>query len=198
MNYFEQQTSFDAVKMKAWYAFMIQEGTFDIYLETQLIDFAFIATVILAGYTIWALVANLHPEEGFFNKWGQRLAFALPIAGVFDILENLVSFFMIANPESFADALVLPYSTFAVLKFASWTIGLVWLLLSVIALPIIRYLLSRKMIVASLILLGVTTIGSSQILEVKHSPDQLIYIEVDPLAYINKGYSLHLGYENWG
>lgn len=26
----------------------------------------------------------------------------------------------------------------------------------------------------------------------------LIYIEVDPFAYINKGYSVHLGYENWG
>jgi len=28
--------------------------------------------------------------------------------------------------------------------------------------------------------------------------DELIYIEVDPFAYINKGYSIHLGYENWG
>ena len=27
---------------------------------------------------------------------------------------------------------------------------------------------------------------------------QLIYIEADPLAYINRGYSIHLGYENWG
>lgn len=26
----------------------------------------------------------------------------------------------------------------------------------------------------------------------------LIYFEADPLAYINKGYSLHLGYENFG
>lgn len=28
--------------------------------------------------------------------------------------------------------------------------------------------------------------------------EALIYFEVDPFAYINKGYSLHLGYENWG
>lgn len=198
VNYFEQQTSFDAVKMKEWYAFMIQEGTFDIYLRTQFIDFAFIAMVILAGYTVWALIANLHPHGNFFNKWGQRLAFALPLAGGFDILENLVSFFMIANPENFADALLLPYSSFAVLKFACWTIGLIWLLASVIALPVTRYLLSKKMVVAGLFLVGLTTIGFSQTQETKKSPDQLIYIEVDPLAYINKGYSLHLGYENWG
>jgi hypothetical protein len=26
----------------------------------------------------------------------------------------------------------------------------------------------------------------------------LIYLEADPFAYINKGYSIHPGYENWG
>ena len=132
--YFEQQTSFDAVKMKEWYAFMINEGTFDIYLTTQFIDFTFIATVILAGYTLWALIAQLHPEHSFFNRWGEKLAYALPLAGLFDILENIVSFFMIANPENFADSLVLPYSLFAVLKFGCWTVGLIWLLPSIITL----------------------------------------------------------------
>lgn len=32
--------------------------------------------------------------------------------------------------------------------------------------------------------------------EKKH--EALIYIEADPFAYLNKGYSIHLGYENWG
>ena len=27
---------------------------------------------------------------------------------------------------------------------------------------------------------------------------EIIYVEADPFAYINKGYSIHLGYENWG
>ena len=27
--------------------------------------------------------------------------------------------------------------------------------------------------------------------------NELIYVEADPLAYINNGYSIHLGYENW-
>ena len=136
--YFVQQTSFDAEKMKEWYAVMLQEGTFNIYLQTQFIDFAFITAVILAGFTLWTFIANLHPRGTLFNKWGQRLAFALPLAGAFDVLENLVSFFMIANPENFANSWVLPYSTFAVLKFGSWAIGMLWLLISLIALPIVR------------------------------------------------------------
>lgn len=134
--YFEQQTSFDAVKMKAWYASMLNEGTFNIYLNTQFIDFIFITTVILAGYTLWAIIAQLHPMDSLFNKWGEKLAFALPLAGLFDILENLVSFFMIANPANFSDTLVIPYSTFAVLKFGCWTVGLIWLAVSIVALLI--------------------------------------------------------------
>ncbi len=135
--YFEQQTSFDAVKMKEWYAFMIEQDTFGIYLKTQFIDFAFIAAVILAGFTFWTFVANLHPKGSFFEKYGKKLAFALPIAAAFDILENIVSFLMIANPTNFNDVIIFPYSTFAVLKFTFWTLGLMGLLVSLISLPII-------------------------------------------------------------
>lgn len=56
------------------------------------------------------------------------------MAGLFDILKNVVSFFMIANPEIFSDTLVLPYSLFAVLKFGCWTVGLIWLIPSIIGL----------------------------------------------------------------
>ena len=152
--YFEQQTSFDAVKMKEWYAFMIKEETFGIYFDTQLIDFTFIAAVILAGYTLWGFIANLHPKGNIFNKWGQKLAFALPLAGAFDVLENILSFFMMANPEHFSDALVYPYSAFAVLKFGCWTIGLLWLVVSIVALPITRIIYSKKMILASMFLIA--------------------------------------------
>lgn len=145
--YYEQQISFDAVKMKEWYAFMIEQGTFGIYLKTQFIDFAFIATVILAGFTVWTFVANLHPKGNFFERYGKKLAFALPIAAAFDILENIASFLMIANPANFNDAIIFPYSTFAVLKFTFWTLGLIGLLVSLLSLPFIylqKYLKKNK------------------------------------------------------
>jgi len=138
VSYFEQQTSFNAIKLKAWYAHMIAEDTFDIYVTTQFIDFAFIAAVMLAGFTLFTFVSNLHPKFQFFNKWGYIFAFALPVAGTFDIFENLVSFLMIANPENFNDVLALFYSSFAVLKFFFWTIGLIWLMLSIVSIPFTR------------------------------------------------------------
>lgn len=142
--YFMQQTSFDAVKMKAWYSFMIHAETFDIYLTTQFIDFAFIVTVIIAGFTIWTTVANLFPEQSFFRRWGYRLAFALPLAGLFDIVENLVSFTMIANPTNFPGWLMLPYSGFACLKFAAWVVALAWLLIMMASLPVVYLYLANK------------------------------------------------------
>ena len=56
---------------------------------------------------------------------------------------------MIANPESFSDNLMIPYSTFAVLKFGCWSVGLVWLVASVIALLVNKLRPSRKLTAAS-------------------------------------------------
>lgn len=134
--YFIQQTSFDALKMKEWYAFMIKENTFGIYLQTQFIDFLFIISVILAGFSLWTFVANLHHHKSYFREMGYISSFALPIAGGFDILENIISFFMIFNPINFNNNLIIPYSAFAVLKFAFWTIGLIWLIISFLVLII--------------------------------------------------------------
>ena len=40
--------------------------------------------------------------------------------------------------------------------------------------------------------------GFSQKNDSDKNNQELFYIEADPFAYINKGYSVHLGYENWG
>ena len=45
-------------------------------------------------------------------------------------------------------------------------------------------------------ILAWTSYGQSE--NTDRNYNQLIYFEADPLAYINKGYSLHLGYENRG
>lgn len=55
----------------------------------------------------------------------------------------------------------------------------------------------------NLIICGILIfILSNKIFSQSHNPEvnyeELIYVEVDPFAFINKGYSFHLGYENWG
>lgn len=134
VSYFEAQTSFNAEKIKEWYQFILNENTMDIYFKTQLIDFLFIAAVILMGFSIWTLVANFHKKGSFFNKWGYFMAFSLPFAGFFDFFENLVSFYMLAEPKDFINGIVYVYSSFATIKFGFWVIALLWLSVSIIVL----------------------------------------------------------------
>lgn len=56
-----------------------------------------------------------------------------------------------------------------------------------------------KILVLSLVIIfSLTGDACAQKQDNNETPVQLIYVEADPLAYINKGYSIHLGYENWG
>jgi hypothetical protein len=136
--YYIGQTSFDASKIKAWYQYMIDAGTFDIYFKTQFIDFVFILSVVLGGFFIWTFFASLHARDSFFRRTGYQFAFLLPLAGLFDIWENLVSFFMMANPIHFYNGIALIYSAFAVVKFVFWGLALTGLTLVIIAWVVIK------------------------------------------------------------
>ena len=127
------QTTFDGQRIKGFYAVMQEAGTLDIYVKTQIIDFAFITAVALLGLTLGTLVARLGPNGG----WGRRLglwAAITAIAGAaMDACENLVSFVMLADPQGFPDWLALPYSGFASAKFALLTLAMALLLASLLA-----------------------------------------------------------------
>lgn len=56
----------------------------------------------------------------------------MPLNCVMDIFENLTSFIMLANPTSFADWLIVPYSSFATVKFALYAVGYMWIIIAVI------------------------------------------------------------------
>ena len=86
-------------------------------LNTHLFDCVYILKVIFMGYTVWTFVSNLHKEGSCFNRYGKWFAFALPLGGLFDVLENIVSFFLTANPGFFSYWLVFTDSTLAVIKF---------------------------------------------------------------------------------
>ena len=130
------QTTFNGTLLKSYFKYMIDQGTLDIFVQTQLIDFLFIISVILMGFFIWIFVARLHQADTFFRNAGLWFSLSLPLAGISDVIENLISFVLLANPLGFSNWLAIVYSTVAVIKFAFWTIGLVWLMLSLLALPV--------------------------------------------------------------
>lgn len=121
VDYATGQTTFDAERIKGFYAHMQDLGTLDIYLRTQIIDFGFIAMMMAFGLCLGTLVAR----AGADGSWGRRIGFLAAVLAVtgasFDVLENLVSFVMLADPQDFPAWLALPYSGFAVAKFICLT-----------------------------------------------------------------------------
>jgi hypothetical protein len=132
------QTNFDAPLIKSYYQTMLDLGTFQIYVRTQWLDFLFILATGLMGLSLWTLVARLHAPGSRFRSLGLWFALAIPLAGVCDIVENLISFAMLADPTGFPNSLALFYSTAAVVKFGLWGVGILWLVVSLAALALIR------------------------------------------------------------
>lgn len=133
VDYATGQTTFDAARIKGFYAHMQDLGTLDIYVRTQIIDFAFIGAVMVLGLLLGTLVARLGRKGGYGRRLGFVAAGLAMTGACMDAAENLVSFVMLANPQGFADVLALPYSAFASVKFAMLTLAMLSVLASIIA-----------------------------------------------------------------
>lgn len=125
VDYMTGQTSFSGEVIKGYYAAMSQAGTLDVYVTTQMIDFAFILGFVGIGLLICTLIARLGRADSIARKAGLFAGAFIVLGALCDMIENAWSFVMLANPSGFADWLALPYSSFAVLKFGCITLGMV-------------------------------------------------------------------------
>ena len=132
VSYAEGQTTFDGEQIKGFYSVMDQAGTLSVYVRTQLIDFGFIAAMAVLGVSLGAMLIRINRERSFGQRAGQVVSGAALIGASADVLENLVSFVMLANPAEFPNWLAIPYSSFAVIKFAFITLAMVAVVASVI------------------------------------------------------------------
>ena len=116
VSYAEGQLAFNGDTIKGYYAHMSELGTLDTYVTTQLIDFGFIAAMICIGLFFATRIARMltGTRAASAAAWASTL---FVVGASFDAIENLISFVMLANPTGFADAIALPYSTMAALKF---------------------------------------------------------------------------------
>jgi len=128
------QTRFSAEAVRGYYAKMTNEGTLEIYWETQFIDFGFILAVILLGLFLASLPGRLATEGSWARRVSMGASITVICGGLCDLIENLISFVMLSDPAGFADWIAILYSSFAVAKFALIATGLSlfaisWLLL---------------------------------------------------------------------
>ena len=122
------QTVFDADAIKGYYDVLLQKGTFGDYVMVQIYDYGFMATIFLSFALLAIAVYRSLPQVKWLQHVGWAMIFIGPMAAVFDAFENAVSFFMLADPKGFADWWVYPYCSFAVAKFATFSILMFWVL----------------------------------------------------------------------
>ncbi|MBL0729634.1 hypothetical protein [Piscinibacter sp. HJYY11] len=115
--YYVAQLSFDAAKLKAWYGQLLALGSLDLYVRTQHIDFAFIASTLVLHFLVFAWIGRSFGAHSRIRRGWVVFALVSAIAPIADACENLVSYFMLADPTGFPDHLALAYSTFASIKF---------------------------------------------------------------------------------
>ena len=123
---------------EGYYAILLELGTFDKYVNVQLFDFVFILSVFISFLFSAITVFRILPDVKWLKAFARVMIIVAPLAAVFDSLENLVSFFMLADPQTFADWLVIPYSTFAVAKFFIFTLAYIWVFVALLITSIFK------------------------------------------------------------
>lgn len=120
------QTTFNAEELKSYYAVLISKDTLGKYFWVQIADFLFMLTVFASFFALMTAVYRSLPKVEWLKSLAWIMIFVAPTAALFDAAENFISFFFIANPTDFANWLVYPYSSFAVIKFAIFIVAYLW------------------------------------------------------------------------
>lgn len=145
--YWQAQLSFDANKLKSWYQILIERGTLDRYIQTQHIDFVFIASVLILHIVVLLAISRALPANSGLRRAMIIAAMLSAIAPIADALENGISYIMLANPADFAEGLAWIYSSLAAVKFAMFTVAYLAAILGLICaawLLVTRRILARK------------------------------------------------------
>lgn len=130
--YQEGQTEFSGELIKSYYQVMIDAGTLNIYWQTQLFDYLFMAAMFLWGITMPLLVRRLYTKGSWPYRLASFAALSIPFGAAMDAVENLISFVMLAQPLTFPDWLAPIYSSFAAAKFAGIGSGYIAVFVSLI------------------------------------------------------------------
>lgn len=145
--YWQAQLSFDANKLKGWYQILIERGTLDRYIQTQHIDFVFIASVLILHIVVLLAISRALPANSGLRRAMIIAAMLSAIAPIADALENGISYIMLANPADFAEGLAWIYSSLAAVKFAMFTVAYLAAILGLVCaawLLVTRRILARK------------------------------------------------------
>lgn len=136
VSLFEGQLAFHASEIKNHYMVLQDQGTFSRFVQTQMIDFAWIIGLMLTLFFSHVLIARAQPKNSKWRMFALYLAVIAPAIAASDAIENFISFAMLADPQNFPDWLAPLYSGFAAIKWSWAAIGTTLIIIQISALAI--------------------------------------------------------------
>ena len=149
VSYMVGQTAFSGELIKSYYSVLLGKGTFESYINVQLVDYLFMVTVFMSHALVCIALYLSVPNKSWLKKLAWAMVILTPLAAIADAFENLMSFFMLADPAGFADWLAYPYSAFAVLKFALFMVWAIVAILLCVGWRLVRLELMRNCVCKS-------------------------------------------------
>ncbi|MDH5766091.1 MAG: hypothetical protein OEZ38_08745 [Gammaproteobacteria bacterium] len=128
----EGQTRFSAELLRSDFSVLIANNTLADYILIQYLDVG----IMLSTAVFFTMLSLFISRKIRVEKWKVMLIYFslfFPASSVFDLAENIFLLNMAYNPETFSDWLAISYSSAAVLKLASFFIGV----LSLIVIPLL-------------------------------------------------------------
>ena len=135
MSLFERDTTFSGPDLKSHYAVLLNQGTIGTYRMIQYLDYG---RMFFTGlfFSILALyIARKHKDDSW-RRFGFIGAFLFPASAGMDAIENIFLLVMLSDSLGFPDWLAMAFLSFASAKRALFIIGMVWLILTAIALVV--------------------------------------------------------------
>lgn len=127
----DTQLGFNAEIIKAYFSLMSFGGLFFFALG-NLLDYVFIISYGVFFYNSTRYLSWNYPSGSIRKKVGNVFTWIGVTCAIFDGIENIFLFSMVANPVSFAGWLAIAHSIFATFKFNLMYITIGWLVLAVI------------------------------------------------------------------
>lgn len=133
----EGQLAFNPNAYREWYLVLIQKGTLPLYINTQLVDYLYIAGLLSTLFFLHLLIAKAQPSVRWRNL-ALTLAILAPAVALSDAIENIVTLTMLSQPTDFAPWLAYLVSTLSTIKWGWAFIGCPLICIQLIALAWIR------------------------------------------------------------
>ena len=135
----EGQTRFNAQLLKSDFLVLIQNNTIEDYINIQYLDLGImISTAIF--FTMLAFFIFKQLKSDSWMRKGFLFSVFFPLSSLFDLIENSFLLTMTYNPVSFSDWLAISYSSSAVLKLLSFSLGI----LALIIIPVLSKLSGKS------------------------------------------------------